>query len=170
MFNYRITFAVLLLLLALFACEKSEDTDIKKVYYATQPGYGGGGNPNPNGLPGSGTTGTTTTNTVTCTRSMVVNGTAGTNVSSPTGSTGNYIITVISSQGTVTMTFPTSAAPAAGGYAVVASAPAGLQCTIDYSGSFATSGVVNVTTGTFNKASCSGIVCGTNTISATACY
>jgi hypothetical protein len=165
---YRILF-VLICVATLFSCEKSEDADVKKVYYATQPGYGGGGNPNPNGLPGSGTTGTPT-NTVTCTRSMSVDGVSGSAVSSPAGTGANFIITVTSSVGTVTVTFATATTPAAGVYAIVAAAPVGQQCMVSYSGNNAVAGVVTVSTGTFNKAVLTNAVCGTNTVSATACY
>lgn len=156
------------------SCEKEDDTAIK-VYYASQPGYGGGTNPNPNGLPntsGGTSTGSGTT-TPTCTNAMTVNGATCASVSAAGGVvSGTYKLVHSGSCIQVQITFPIGAPPGSGSYQVVASGPVGNQCTfIDATnGINATGGSVSVTAGSTNKITYSNIVAGALTCTGTACY
>jgi len=96
------------------SCEKEDDTAIK-VYYASQPGYGGGTNPNPNGLPNtSGGTGTGPgTTTPICTNAMTVNGATCASVSAAGGVvSGTYKLVHSGSCIQVQITFPVGPLPA----------------------------------------------------------
>ncbi len=154
------------------ACTK-DDNGNKQVSYASQTTYGSGNNPNPNNNPSSSgysTAGTTTSTTVTptCTKALSYDGTA---CSAVLSSISANVITESGNCGTVTITFPGSGAPAAASYFVVSTTPltAG-QCTFDLGGTLASGGTLTITTGTFNKASFTGIVCGTHTMTGVACY
>lgn len=155
------------------SCEKSDDPNMHKVYYNSQPGYGTGGNPNPNGVATSGgsattsgtTSGTTsTTGTTTCTSTL--NGAAAAATSS-----GNTII-VAAGGGSpfVNLNFPGTSAPASGTYAITIGSPTGMQCTFQDAGNSASAGSVTITTGAPNKVTFSGISCGTATYTGTGCY
>lgn len=159
----------------IMSCEKSDDPNMKKVYYNTQSGYSTGGNPNPNGTPstsssgvatssGTSSSGTATTGT-SCTNAMTVNSVAATSVSAAGGIVaGTYKLVHSGSLLQIQITFPGGAIPASGSYSIPG------QCTFSDGSNTAASGVVTVTTGTPNKVTYSGIVSGTNTSTGTACF
>jgi len=176
--NKRIYFYLFIATLGLVitpSCEK-EDTTAIKVYYASQPGYGGGGNPNPNGLPYSGGGTTTTpspTTTPTCTNAMTVNSVPCTSVSAAGGVvSGTYKLVHSGSCIQIQITFPGGAAPASGNYQIVSSGPVGNQCTfLDATNtSNAMSGSVTVVAGSPNKITYNSVVAGALTSTGTACY
>jgi len=123
------------------ACSKDETKDAKKVSYASQSNYGSGNNPNPNNNPSS--SGYTTTGTTTTTTTSYGSFSDGTSHTF-TGSTacGSATITGTYSGGTISVAF--AAAPTAGTYALVPSAPGASQAVMTAFGSTCT-GTVTVT-------------------------
>ena len=167
------------------SCEKSEDPNMKKVYYNTQPTYSSGGNPNPNGVSSSGgsatTTGTSSSGTATsgtsttgssCTDAMTVNAVPCTSTSAIGGSAGSYRIIHSGSCIQVQIQFSTTSAPTSGTYQIVTGTPVAGQCTfLDNTNTiFATGGSVTITTGSPNKVSYSNISVGVLTATGTGCY
>lgn len=158
------------------SCEKAEDPAMKKVYYASQPGYGGGGNPNPNGVSGSGSTTTspgTGTTTPTCVSAMSVNSVPCSAVSASGGVvSGTYRLIHSGSCIQVQITFPTGSAPAAGTYQIVAAGPVGNQCTfMDVTNTAtASGGSVFVNTSSGNKVTYANVSVGALSVGGTACY
>lgn len=149
------------------ACSKDDNAKYQ-VSYANQPGYGSGNNPNPNNLPSStGTVNNPTPPPPTCTRSLTFDGTVCSTVSS---SISANVISENAGCGSLTITFPGTGSPSSGSYTAVTGTPSAGQCNFSSGGSLAAGGVVTITTGSSNKATFSGMVCGTHTISGTACY
>jgi hypothetical protein len=154
------------------ACSKDDTAGSKKVNYSSISNSSGtGNNPNPNNNPSSSgysTAGTTTSTTVTtCTKSMTYDGATCTGLASSIS--GNTLVHA-SSCGTAIITFPGSGAPASGAYTVVTGTLSAGQCNYSVGGVYASGGSITIATGSNNKATYSGLVCGTHTISGTACY
>jgi len=164
---FTVCSVVALCAVVFLACTK-EDNGNKQVSYSSQPGYGGGNNPNPNNYPSSSGTTTTPTNTVpVCSKTLTYDGIACSTVTSTIS--GN----TVSESGnctSLTMVFPGTGAPATGTYFVVVGSLAAGQCNFTGGGAPASGGTVSITTGTSNKAAFTGIVCGTHTLTGTACY
>jgi hypothetical protein len=169
----------------IMACSKTDNDNITHVGYAVQMGTGK--NPNPNQTPatsGYGTTtsttssttttgttagttaGTTTsTNTVTPVGTFTANGTAYTASTKGINAAGNYEIDAVASSGpSISIGFFTSTAPTSGAYSIVGLPATASQCQFSYTDASTTLGVssagtVNITTGSPNSATFSGIVC-----------
>jgi CDGSH-type Zn-finger protein len=157
------------------ACTKSDDKynndgTHRQVTYSgqsTASSGGSGGNPNPNNNPSS--SGITPTNTVVaCTKSLTFDAAPCTGVVS--NILGSTVSLSAGCSGAVSISFPGSGSPASGTYVIVTGPVGSGQCNFSNGGSFASGGSVTITTGSSNKAAFSGIVCGTHTLSGTACY
>jgi hypothetical protein len=156
------------------SCEKKDDPNMKKVYYNTQPGYSTG---NPYGSGGSTTggsattTGSGTSSTSTTTGAAACTATLNGATAAAQASGNTIVISTSGGASYVMLIFQGTTAPVSGTYQVVTGSPVGAQCTFsDNNGVNAASGTVTVTTGSPNKVTFSGVVCGSTSYSGTGCY